>query len=102
MNHYLLRLLCGICLELSYIHRIRYLNNQDIQLTQNGGAFDFFESVFKKQDDKFYEALMEKLEFTDKDGKKRSFRSRRFFYDKFWRTAQMSDNLPVWTELLIK
>jgi len=78
-----------------------HLNPSDIQLTQNGGAFDFFESVYRKADSKAYEPQMEKLKFTDKDGKTRSFRSKRFFYDKFWRTAQMSDNLPVWMELTV-
>ncbi len=85
-----------------YYNQIAFhLNPSDIQLTKNGGAFDFFESVFRKMDSKAYEAQMEKLEFTDKDGKTRTFRSKRYFYDKFWRTSQMSDNLPVWTELTV-
>ncbi len=85
-----------------YYNQIAFhLNPSDIQLTKNGGAFDFFESVFRKMDSKAYEAQMEKLEFTDKDGKTRTFRSKRYFYDKFWRTSQMSDNLPVWMELTV-
>lgn len=85
-----------------YYNQIAFhLNPSDIQLTKNGGAFDFFESVFRKNDSAAYEAKMNELKFTDKDGNTRTFRSRRFFYDKFWRTSQMSDNLPVWMELVV-
>lgn len=79
-----------------------HLNDSAFQITQTGGAFDFFESVFRAQDGEDYFDVMNKLRFTDKDGNTRSFRSKRFFYDKFWRTSQMSDNLPVWMELIVK
>ena len=84
-----------------YNHIAFHLENRDIQLTQNGGAFDFFESVFREEDHVIYRDFLNKLEYKERDGRIRTFRSPKFFYQKFWRMAQMSDNLPMWTELII-
>lgn len=73
--------------------------DKDIQLTNSGGAFDFFESVFRLEDTKDYTNMIEDMTFKNKDGKVRTFRSKPFFYKTFWRTSQMSNNLPLWTEL---
>lgn len=73
--------------------------DKDIELTNSGGAFDFFESVFRLEDTDDYTPMIGDMTFKNHQGKVREFRSKRFFYKTFWRTSQMSNNLPLWTEL---
>lgn len=36
-----------------------------------------------------------------KDGSPRSEKSRKYYYQSYWRIHQMSDHLPMWVELKI-
>ncbi len=78
-----------------------HLRERTIQTTKNGGAFDFFESVFRSEDEKAYSEIMQKLPRRNWKGEYLSTKSSKVFYEKFWRTAQMSDNLPLWIELKV-
>lgn len=52
------------------------------------GVFDFFETVFRLEDEATYQPLMKKPDSDE-------------FYSSYsrWRTQQMSDHLPMWVEL---
>ena len=85
-----------------------HLPSSDFTVTGRGGAFNFFQSVFREGDFAHYadqlSALLDKqqqLTFTDTNGTSRTFRSKGFFYKKFWRQSQLSDNLPLWAELAV-
>lgn len=57
----------------------------------NGGTFNFFNTVFREDEEDIYHSFMEK---PNKEGE---------FYKSYkqWRTHQMSDHLPLWVELKI-
>jgi len=76
-----------------------HLGDANLSLTNQGGAFDFFESVFRLEDVDAYRPMIKRTHFYNKDGEKREFRSKTFYYKTFWRTAQLSNNLPIWTEI---
>ena len=77
-----------------------HLGDANLSLTNQGGAFDFFESVFRFEDVDAYRPMIQRTHFFNKDGEKRAFKSKTFYYKTFWRTAQMSNNLPIWTEII--
>ncbi len=77
-----------------------HLGDANLSLTNQGGAFDFFESVFRFEDVAAYRPMIKRTHFFNKNGEKREFRSKTFYYKTFWRTAQMSNNLPIWTEII--
>ena len=77
-----------------------HLGDHNLSLTNQGGAFDFFESVFRFEDAYDYYPMIQRTHFFNKNGEKREFRSKTFYYKTFWRTAQMSNNLPIWTEIV--
>lgn len=60
-------------------------------VTCRAGVFDFFETVFRKDEEAIYSEYMEK---PGRPGE---------FYQSYsrWRTHQMSDHLPMWVELHI-
>lgn len=76
-----------------------HLGDHNLSLTNQGGAFDFFESVFRFEDVDAYRPMIQRTHFFNKHGEKRIYRSKTFYYKTFWRTAQMSNNLPIWTEI---
>jgi len=76
-----------------------HLGDANLSLTNQGGAFDFFESVFRFEDVDAYKPMIQRTHFFNQHGEKRAFRSKTFYYKTFWRTAQMSNNLPIWTEI---
>jgi hypothetical protein len=57
-------------------------------LTGRGGVFDFYEHVFRKDQEQDYQALM-----AETGGTKAGYSQ--------WRTYQMSDHLPMWCEVQI-
>jgi endonuclease/exonuclease/phosphatase family metal-dependent hydrolase len=58
--------------------------------TYRAGVFDYFETVFKTEEEAIYRPRMKKL------GSQEEYKS----YSQ-WRTHQMSDHLPMWIELRI-
>ncbi|HSF82080.1 MAG TPA: endonuclease/exonuclease/phosphatase family protein [Anaerolineales bacterium] len=62
------------------------------------GAFDFFKTVFRDQDYDLYYQLVEDKKNWDRRG---STESKQLYYQRMWRTGQMSDHLPLWIELQI-
>lgn len=67
--------------------------------TGKAGVFNFFQTVFQKEDEALYEPEMGPAYRTAADGKPRKNPS--LFYKNFWRTYQMSDHLPMWVELKV-
>ncbi|MEM1122578.1 MAG: hypothetical protein AAGJ18_19195, partial [Bacteroidota bacterium] len=79
-----------------------HLIEDGLQLPVRGGAFDFFESVFRLEDREAYTNKIRDMSFTDMNGITRTFNSASFFYKTFWRMSQMSNNLPLWTEIAVE
>ena len=64
------------------------------------GVFNFYDQVYRKEDEALYAGVMGKAYTETKDGKARDERGRTTYYNT-WRTFQMSDHLPMWIELKI-
>ena len=63
------------------------------------GVFDYYESVFREEDEKVYTRAMGAAYLKTSKGKPRDARSKRLYYKTYWRTYQMSDHLPMWVEV---
>jgi hypothetical protein len=64
------------------------------------GVFNFYDYVYRKEDEALYVEDMGKTYTETKEGKERDEKARRTYYNT-WRTFQMSDHLPMWIELKI-
>jgi exonuclease III len=69
------------------------------ELTGHAGVFDYYESVFRDDDQASYapdigDALLHTSKGTPRDAK-----GQRTYYRTYWRTFQMSDHLPMWIEI---
>lgn len=64
------------------------------------GVFDYFEHVFRDEDEATYAADIGPKYLTKADGTPRDERGRRTYY-RAWRTFQMSDHLPMWIDLKV-
>ena len=66
----------------------------------NAGAFDYYEAVFTPRDFDKYKGLPGMTEESRKhwEGDEEA---QRHYYEREWRTFQMSDHLPMWVELKI-
>ena len=71
-----------------------------LTMTGKAGVFNFFDVVFKDADKETYIPYMTNYETTT-EGTPRTDRSKRNYYQTYWRTHQMSDHLPMWVELQI-
>jgi len=73
-----------------------------LEKTGKAGVFDYYESVFRDtpEDKAAYMQFMTAFE-TKKNGKPRTEKSKKIYYQTYWRTHQMSDHLPMWVELKI-
>lgn len=67
--------------------------------TGRAGVFNFYESVFRDEDESIYVPQMGDRYLTTSKGEPRQDPSR--YYKTYWRTHQMSDHLPMWVELQI-
>ncbi|MGJ0558376.1 endonuclease/exonuclease/phosphatase family protein [Methylocystis sp.] len=65
------------------------------------GILDFYESVFRLEDQKSYVAAMGPAYETTSSGSKRTEAGKKTYFKAFWRTFQMSDHLPMWIDLKI-
>ncbi len=83
--------------------QIAFRTNKDrLEMTGKAGVFDFFEVVYRDNDEdmKIYMKYMTDFDIT-KEGTPRTERSKKNYYSTYWRTHQMSDHLPMWVELKI-
>lgn len=64
----------------------------------HAGIFDYYECVYRREDEETYVPAMGDAYHTTSAGKPRSDPSA---YYKAWRTFQMSDHLPMWIELQV-
>ena len=66
----------------------------------NAGVFDFFQYVYRDDDDANYAGEMGSAYEEDSNGNQRDQREKRNYFRQ-WRTFQMSDHFPMWMELQI-
>ena len=69
--------------------------------TGRAGVFDFYESIFREEDQRLYERDMGPGYKKDSRGKTRDAASKKRYFKTYWRTFQMSDHLPMWLELRV-
>ena len=69
------------------------------------GVLNYYETLYTDRDFEAYDKLLEGERRqpwdTDEKGKARSEAAKRTYYEREWRTWQMSDHLPMWVELKI-
>ena len=65
-----------------------------------GGVVDFSDTIYRDEDESLYLSEMGDAYFWNPDGEIRSVAGRHDYY-RSWRTHQMSDHYPLWTELHI-
>ncbi len=69
------------------------------ETTGNAGIFDYFQVVYRAEDEAEYAEAMGKAYLRTSDGEPRKNPSA--YYTTYWRTHQMSDHLPMWVEIKI-
>ncbi len=67
----------------------------------SAGVFDYYESVFREEDQAIYVGHMGSAYETTSSGTPRTAGGKTNYYRTYWRTQQMSDHLPMWVELKI-
>ena len=67
--------------------------------TGQAGVFNFYETVFRPEDEAIYVPYMGARYNITSEGIPREDKSK--YYLTYWRTFQMSDHLPMWVELKI-
>ena len=65
----------------------------------SAGVFNYYEVIYRPEDETLYEKEMGKAYQTTDDGTPRKNKST--YYKTYWRTFQMSDHLPMWVEIKI-
>jgi len=65
------------------------------------GVLDYYQSVFRLEDEKAYADDMGPAYEATSAGKQRSDAQKTTYYKSYWRTFQMSDHLPMWIDLKI-
>jgi endonuclease/exonuclease/phosphatase family metal-dependent hydrolase len=69
-----------------------------LQLSQ-AGVFDYYEHVYRTEDEQLYAEDMGEGYRRKGDGTERTEQGRTTYYRSYWRTYQMSDHLPMWIQL---
>ena len=67
--------------------------------TGKAGVFDYYDVVFREEDETAYIKDMGEAYGTTSAGTPRTNKSA--YYKTYWRTYQMSDHLPMWVEICI-
>lgn len=67
----------------------------------HAGVFDFYESVFRDDDQTAYIPDMGAAYEKNSKGEARDDKGKHQYFHTYWRTFQMSDHLPMWLELKI-
>lgn len=70
-----------------------------METTGQAGVFDFFDSVYRLEDEKTYASEMGSAYKKSSKGKVRDAKGKTKYYKTYWRTFQMSDHLPMWIEI---
>lgn len=70
-----------------------------LETTGNAGVFDFYETIYRAEDENTYIEEMGDAYFVTSKGTERSKALKSQYYKTYWRTYQMSDHLPMWVEL---
>ncbi|MFN8254907.1 MAG: endonuclease/exonuclease/phosphatase family protein [Bacteroidales bacterium] len=65
---------------------------------RNAGVFDFYNHVYKVEDELKYVENMGTAYLKTSAGKTRTAASKTDYYKTYWRTYQLSDHLPMWIE----
>lgn len=82
--------------------QIAYRIHKDrLDWTGRAGVFDFYQHVYTEADEQLYAEKMGPAYLETSKGKARDEKSRKTYYNTYWRTHQMSDHLPLWVELKI-
>jgi endonuclease/exonuclease/phosphatase family metal-dependent hydrolase len=63
------------------------------------GVFDYYQYVYREEDEPLYVEDMGEAYLRKADGTERTKQGRTSYYRTYWRTYQMSDHLPMWIEL---
>lgn len=71
-----------------------------LEPTGAAGVFDFYETIFRDEDEETYIEAMGDAYFNNSKGEPRTERGKKTHY-RTWRTFQISDHLPMWIELRI-
>ena len=69
------------------------------ETTGKAGVFDYYDVVFRAEDEAEYIAEMGDAYHTTGEGTPRANKSA--YYKTYWRTHQLSDHLPMWVEIAI-
>jgi endonuclease/exonuclease/phosphatase family metal-dependent hydrolase len=70
-----------------------------LESTGKAGVFDYYNIVYRQEDEQTYIEDMGEAYYTTSKGKARSMAKRSQYYKTYWRTHQMSDHLPMWLQL---
>jgi uncharacterized protein YjbI with pentapeptide repeats/endonuclease/exonuclease/phosphatase family metal-dependent hydrolase len=89
-------------LQNKFYDQIAFYNRDNgFATTGRAGVFNFFEHVYREEDEKEYIAEMGEGYIQNSRGVERDEKSQKKYYMTYWRTHQMSDHLPMWVELKI-
>lgn len=67
--------------------------------TEKAGIFNYYQTVFRPEDEPLYAEAMGTSYHTTSAGLPR--KNPATYYQQYWRTYQMSDHLPMWVELKV-
>ena len=70
-----------------------------LETTGKAGVFDFFNIVYRQEDEETYVDAMGDAYFKTSKGKDRNKAQKSKYFKTYWRTHQMSDHLPMWIQL---
>jgi len=70
---------------------------KELQATGNAGVFNFFDVVYRDDDEMAYIPDMGDSYHTTSSNKPRA--NKGLYYRNYWRTHQMSDHLPMWVQV---
>lgn len=71
------------------------------ETTGKAGVFNFFETIYRVEDQEHYIEQMGPRYHHDSRGRVRDEASQHRYYKTYWRTHQISDHYPLWVELRI-
>lgn len=69
------------------------------ETTGKAGVFDYYDVIFRMEDEKEYADAMGQAYLKDSKGNTR--KNPATYYKTYWRTHQLSDHLPMWVEIAI-